>query len=321
MPQRERPRIASLLASATEIVASLGIEEQLIAISHECDYPAHVLDRPRVSRPRFDPHGMDSGAIDRAVRQAMLEHGSAYELDGEGLARLAPQLILTQAVCEVCAVPTLSVQETVAARNLAAQVLSLDAHTLEDILLSIDQVGRAAGVPERASVLVASLRRRLDHVRRSVLHRPRPRTLALEWLDPPFVPGHWVPEQIEIAGGTCVAGEVARPSTEVSWDALARLDPDVLLIMPCGYGLDDANADADRQADALHRIAPRAIAAGRAYALDGSSYFNRSGPRAIAGVELLATLLQPGSLRVATEHAAATWLGPAGSVVAKSGSA
>ena len=286
-------RIASMLASATEIVAALGLESQLVAISHECDHPAHVLDRPRASRPRFDPGGLDSGAIDRAVRKAMLEHGSVYAVDGELLARLRPTLVLTQAVCDVCAVPTAGVREVLRDHGIAADVLSLDAHTLEDILESVVLVGRAAGVPDRAAALADVLRARLDRVREVVRDRPRPRVLAIEWLDPPFTPGHWVPAMVELAGGRNLAGTAGGRSRETTWDALADLDPDVLILMPCGFGLDASVRDADAHARWLGDTASRAIREGRAFAVDGSALFNRSGPRVVDGVELLGALLHP----------------------------
>jgi iron complex transport system substrate-binding protein len=291
--RKPAPRIASLLASGTEIVVELGLEEQLVAISHECDYPPRVLDRPRVSRPRFEPQGLTSGELDAAVRAAMAEHGSVYLIDDGMIGSLAPDLILAQAVCEVCAVPTFGVAEVVARNGLAAEVLSLDAHTIAEVLESILAVGAAAGVAHRAGAFVAMLRARLDRVRRRIADAGHQRVLAIEWFDPPFVPGHWVPEMIEIAGGECLAGEAGRPSRQVTWNELAGLDPDVLLLMPCGYDLETTRADAGRFADRLTAAAPRAIAAGRAFVVDGSSYFNRSGPRVIDGVEILAGLLHP----------------------------
>lgn len=286
-------RIVSLLASGTEIVDALGLGERLVGISHECDHPAGLMDRPRVSRPRFDPAGLDSGAIDRAVRATMEEHGSVYAVDAERLAELRPSLILTQAVCEVCAVPTAGVRETVGRLGLDAEVLSLDAHTLEDILGTIREVAGAAGVPERGDAAADRLAARIRRVEQAVDGARRPRVLAIEWLDPPFTPGHWVPEMIAAAGGDCLAGEAGARSLETTWDALTGLDPDVLLIMPCGYGLDASVADADRHARRLAAVAPRAIEQGRAWVVDGSSYFNRSGPRAVDGVEILAGLLHP----------------------------
>ncbi|HUG40570.1 MAG TPA: ABC transporter substrate-binding protein [Longimicrobiales bacterium] len=300
-------RIVSLLASGTEIVDALELGDRLVGISHECDYPATLLDRPRVSRPRFDPEGLDSGAIDRAVRQAMAEHGSVYQVDAERLAGLRPSLILTQAVCAVCAVATPGVRETVGRLGLEADVLSLDAHTLADILGTVRQVAAAAGVAGRGDAVAGELARRLGRVREAVEGARRPRVLALEWLDPPFTPGHWVPEMIMAAGGECLAGEAGERSMETAWEALAGLDPDVLLIMPCGYGLDASIRDADRHAAALAGVAPRATREGRAYVVDGSSYFNRSGPRAVDGVAILAGLLHADRWPAPSGDVAAVW--------------
>ena len=300
-------RIVSLLASGTEIVDALALGELLVGISHECDYPASLLDRPRVSRPRFDPEGLDSGAIDRAVRAAMAEHGSVYQVDSDVLAELRPSLILTQAVCEVCAVPTPGVRETVGRLGLDAEVLSLDAHTMADILGTVREVGRAAGAPERGERVAASLAERLGRVRDAVAGAERPRVLAIEWLDPPFTPGHWVPEMIDTAGGDCIVGKAGARSEETTWEALRGLDPDVLLIMPCGYGLTASIADADAHAERLAAVGSRAIDEGRAYVVDGSSYLNRSGPRAVDGVEILAGLLHPDRWGAPPPDAATAW--------------
>ncbi|MFN2397337.1 MAG: ABC transporter substrate-binding protein [Gemmatimonadaceae bacterium] len=286
-------RIASLLASATEIVAALGLAEQLVGISHECDYPADILDRPRLSRPRFDPAGLTSAAIDTQVRQAMKEHGSVYVIDAERLAAVRPDLILTQAVCEVCAVPTVSAQEAAEQLNYAPKILSLDSHDLGGIHDTVLQVGRAAGVEPRAQEYVTWMTERVAAVRVRVANRRLPRVLALEWLDPPFLPGHWVPEMIEAAGGTNICGRAGERSREVNWSALAGCDPDVLVIMPCGFGLEASLADASRHAAALRALAGRAIESRRAFVVDGSSYFNRSGPRVVDGIEILAALFHP----------------------------
>lgn len=286
-------RIASLLASATEMVYGLGLGDQLVAISHECDYPPEALDRPRVSRPRFDPAGLPSGAIDAAVRQAMTQHGAVYQLDEARLRAARPDLILAQAVCEVCAVPTSLAEQAAQVLGNGVRVVSLDAHTVTDIFEAIRVVATVTGVPDRAERLVASLERRLARVRQATDGAERPAVLAVEWLDPPFVPGHWVPEMIELAGGRCVTGTPGRPSRQVSWDELAGLDPDVLVVMPCGFGLERSRAEAEAHAAELARVAPRAIEAGRAFVVDGSSYFNRSGPRVVDGIEILAALLHP----------------------------
>jgi iron complex transport system substrate-binding protein len=303
-------RIVSLLASATETVALLGLGDRLVAISHECDYPPELMDRPRASRTRFDTDQMASGDIDRAVREAMAAHGSVYAIDEQLLRQLQPDLILTQDLCEVCAVPLAGVHEVVEACGIGATVLALDAHTIEDILGSIIDVGTAAGVPERARAAVDDLRRRLLQVEAAVNGAARPSVLGVEWFDPLFSPGHWVPEMIERAGGVNLLGTPGGRSIQTDWDAVGSLDPDVLVVMPCGYGLQQSMEEADRFADRLLAIAPRAIAAGRAWVVDGSSYFNRSGPRAIDGVEILAGLLHPDRWSAPAPQAAMAWQPP-----------
>jgi iron complex transport system substrate-binding protein len=300
-------RIVSLLASATEIVCALGLEDRLVGISHECDHPPEVLDRPRVSRPRFDPGGLDSGQVDEAVRRAMAEHGSVYEIDGDRLEELEPDLVLTQAVCEVCAVPTAGVREVVDDRGLDARVVSLDAHSLAEILASVAAVGRAAGEVARAERLRDGLDDRLRAVGEAVADAERPRVLAVEWLDPPFAPGHWVPEMVRLAGGRNLLGEPKARSREVAWEAMEELDPDALVVMPCGYGLQEARADADRHADRLAGVARRAVEEERAWVVDASSYFNRSGPRVVDGVEILGGLLHPDRLPEPPPGTAARW--------------
>lgn len=286
-------RIASLLASATEIVCALGLEDRLVAISHECDFPPRVLDRPRVTRARFDPDGLDGAGVDRAVRAALAAHGSVYQVDQPRLREAAPDLILTQGVCEVCAVPTGLAVEAACALDHEARVLSLDAHSVDGIMTSVLQVGEATGARAAAGRVVAGLRERMEAVRRSVLGAPRPRVLAVEWLDPLFVPGHWVPEMVGLAGGEMLLGAAERRSAAVPWERAVDLDPDVLIVMPCGYDLDRARAEADGHAVRLRAAAPRAVAEGRAWAVDGSAYFNRSGPRVADGVEILGRLLHP----------------------------
>lgn len=286
-------RIASLLASGTEIAWALGLGDDIVAISHECDYPPEVLDRPRVTRPRFDLTGLNSGEVDAAVREAMAASGSVYMIDGDELNRLKPDLLLTQAVCDVCAVPASDAEAVVKQLGRETAVLSLDAHTIDGILDTISQVGEATGTPEKAEQFMVELAVRLDRVREQVAGLSRPTVLGIEWLDPPFMPGHWVPEMIEIAGGSNLKGSTGQRSVEVEWTDLNGLDPDVLLIMPCGYDLEAARHDADRHADRLRKAAPRAISEGHAFVVDASSYFNRSGPRVVDGVEILAALLHP----------------------------
>jgi iron complex transport system substrate-binding protein len=285
-------RIASLLSSATEIVYALGLQDRLAAISHECDWPPEALRLPRLSRSRFDPAGLTSGEIDAAVRRCMAEHGSVYEIDVDALRAARPDVILTQAVCEVCAVPTGSVHEAVAALPWRPEVVSLDAHTLEGILATVAQVAEAAGEPRRGEETAARLRARIDGVREAVAGRARPRVLALEWLDPPFAPGHWIPEMIHAAGGECLVGAAGERSVEIPWTRAAGLDPERLLLLPCGYAMDAARADADAARAHLRALAAPAIDGGRA-AVGDSAYFSRSGPRVVEGIESLAAWLHP----------------------------
>lgn len=286
-------RIVSLLASGTEIVAALDLDRNLVGISHECDYPPSVTDRPRVSHPRFDPAGLASEAIDAAVRETMERAGAVYRLDTDLLRELAPDLLIAQAVCEVCAVPTSLARDAAEALGGDVRVVSLDSHTVEDVLHSIELVGEAAGVADRAASLGQRLRGRLSRVTERVRRLSRPTVLALEWLAPPFVPGHWTPEMVELAGGTNLLASAWVPSRQVTWSDMDALDPDVLLVLPCGYDLAAARADADRHAMQLVAAAPRAVERGNAWVLDGSAYFNRSGPRMVDGLEVLAAILHP----------------------------
>jgi iron complex transport system substrate-binding protein len=302
-------RIVSLLGSATEIVFELGLQAHLVAISHECDHPPEALELPRVSRPRFDPAGLTSGEIDAAVRSSMEEFGSVYEVDVEALRRLKPDLVLTQAVCEVCAVPTGSVEEAVAGLAGHVRVASLDAHTVEGIFATLHQVADAAGAPRRGDEAASRLQARLDQVAAAVAGEPAPRVLLLEWLDPPFAPGHWVPEMVELAGGRNLLGDPGLRSVQVSPEEVAGLDPDYLLIEPCGFDLDRAAEDADRHREWLDSIGGRAISDGRAWLLH-SAWFSRSGPRIVEGVEALAAILHPGAVPdLSFEGRARAWPG------------
>jgi len=274
-------RIVSLLPSATEIVWALGLEDRLVGISHSCDYPESVTDRPRLSRPRHNLAGLSSGEIDAAVRAALRDYGSVYEIDVAGIEALAPDLILTQGICDVCAVPV----SQVIVSSVGIQILTLDAHDLAAIFASIRDVGSATGVLERAERLIVDMQRRIAAVRGTVAGRPRPRVLALEWLDPPYVPGHWVPELVAAAGGDLLAGTARRPSYRMDWPELRRLDPEVVLIMPCGFNLEETRREAERYADQLQGLG------GRAHLLDASSYFSRSGPRVVDGLEILASAI------------------------------
>jgi iron complex transport system substrate-binding protein len=270
-----------LLPSATEVVCALGLEARLVGISHSCDYPESIRGLPRLSRPRTNLDGLSSGEIDEAIRAALRDYGSVYAIDLEAIRALKPDLILTQGICDVCAVPESQVIDA----SLGATVLTLDAHDLAAIFSSIREIGSATGLPDRAEQLVAGMQRRIAAVQARVSGRPRPRVLALEWLDPPYAPGHWVPELIDLAGGELLAGTARRPSYAMDWSELAALHPDVLLIMPCGFSLEETRRDAARHDQQLRALG------GRMHLLDASSYFSRSGPRVVDGLEILTSTI------------------------------
>ena len=243
-----------------------------------------MSDRPRLSRPRYNIDGLSSGEIDAAVRAALRDYGSVYEIDVAAINALHPDLMLTQGICDVCAVPESQVIESF---GVGTQILSLDAHDLSAIFQSIRAVGSATGAVSRADALIARMQTRIDTVRKRVGDRPRPRVLALEWLDPPYVPGHWVPELIGLAGGDLVAGTARRPSYRMEWSDLRALQPDVVLIMPCGFNLEETRREAARHDEPLRMLG------GRQQLLDASSYFSRSGPRVVDGLEILASTIFP----------------------------
>ena len=217
------------------------------------------------------------------MRAALRDYGSVYEIDVDGINALEPDLILTQGICDVCAVPEKQVEDL----GLGARVLSLDAHDLAAIFASICEVGAATGASEQADRLVARMRERIAAVRERVADRPRPRVLALEWLDPPYVPGHWVPELVAAAGGQLLAGSARRPSYRMEWADLQGLEPDVLLVMPCGFNLEESQREAIRHKQQLRGVG------GRVQLLDASAYYSRSGPRVIDGLEILASAIFP----------------------------
>jgi iron complex transport system substrate-binding protein len=277
-------RIASLVPSATEMLFAVGLGESVVGVTHECDWPPAAAELPHLTATVL-PESLDPGEIDAAVKQTIGEGRVLYTLDEELLAELAPDLIVTQAVCEVCAVSYDDVVAVAARLPNRPQVLQQDPSTLGEVLDDVTRLGVAAGIEEQAGQVRADLERRLDAVRAAVEGAPRPRVLALEWLDPPFLGGHWIPEMIEIAGGEDVVGRSGDKSPQVTWEDLADLDPDVIVSMPCGWYLDES-----RTQTLAHRDRLEPLGADRTFAVDAASSFSRPGPRLIDGVELLAHL-------------------------------
>jgi iron complex transport system substrate-binding protein len=289
-------RIASLVPSATEMLFALGLGDQVVAVTHECDYPLEAPGKPHLTRslvPTYSPAtktatGFSAGEIDAEVRRLTGEGRHLYALDEAALAELGVDLIVTQALCEVCAVSYDDVVAVAARLPGRPRVLSLDPIHLGEVLYDLHRLGEATGTTDRAEELRNELGHRLDAVRSAVEGVDRPRVLPLEWLDPPFTGGHWVPEMIEIAGGEpllCVRGGKC---PTVQWDEIQASHPDVVVAMPCGWDAQQARAEVEAHASEL-----AATGAERLWAVDGAASFSRPGPRLVDGTELLAHLLHP----------------------------
>jgi len=280
-------RIASLVPSATEMLFALGLGDQVVAVTHECDYPPEAAGKRHLTRSLV-PEGLSAGEIDAEVRRLTGEGRHLYELDEPALAELEVDLIVTQAVCEVCAVSYDDVVAVASRLPSRPQVISLDPSNLEEVLADIPRLGEATGAADRAAALRDGLELRLDEVRRAVAGAPRPSVLALEWLDPPFIGGHWVPEMIEIAGGTDALGVAGAKSRTAEWDEIAAAAADVVVAMPCGWDAARARSEVD-----AHAAEVAAIGAERIWTVDAAASFSRPGPRLVEGTELLAHLLHP----------------------------
>jgi iron complex transport system substrate-binding protein len=283
-------RIVSLVPSATEILFALGLGDEVIAVTHECDFPPEARDLPMVTRDLLPPD-LTPGQVDAAVRARTDQGEAIYELDAELLQELEPDLIVTQALCAVCAVSIDDVRAIAEQLETRPQVISLDPHTLGEVLGDVRTLAEATGRRDAGVALIEDAAARIDRVRLAVRDRERPRVAALEWLDPVYVAGHWTPQLIEYAGGIDVLGMPGEHSERMAWEEVAAAEPDVVVVMPCGYDAARAYAEA---LDYGTRLA--ALGAGRVAAVDAAAYFSRPGPRLIDGMELLARLLQPGAL-------------------------
>lgn len=291
-------RIVSLLPSATEIVCAIGLGDELVGVTHECDFPPEVAGLPVMTRSVHDLSASSSRDIHRLVTASMHGGSSLYALDEAALAAAAPDLILTQELCRVCAVSYREVNDVARAIDADITVISLEPTSIEGILNTITTVGAMAEAEDAAVDLVESLRERLGAVEQKVQARRdaggrSPRAVALEWLDPPFAAGHWVPEQIRRAGGWEVLGSDGERSRQTTWDAVSEVDPEMLLLMPCGLHLPETLETwaATRRPPGYANLA--AVRRGRVFALDGSAYFSRPGPRVIDGIEMLAEIFDP----------------------------
>ena len=285
-------RIVSLLPSATEILFAVGAGERVVAVTHECDHPPAASALPRVTASVLPTEGASAAEIDRHIRGALHQGSSIYALDATLLQALAPDLIVTQELCEVCAVSYRDVQQAVRSLPGSVPVLSLEPGSLDDIAATILAVGRAAGGEPRAGQVVAAMRERIGVVTAMAPPDPRPVVVCLEWTDPLMAGGHWVPEMVALAGGVDPLGRPGVPSHEVAWSQVVDARPDVIVLMPCGFGLGRTLALAGDVTERAGFDELPAAAAGRIVAVDGSSYFNRPGPRIVTGLEILAAAVR-----------------------------
>ncbi len=300
-------RIVSLLPSATEIVCALGLEENLVGITHECDFPPRISDRPHLTASRISHETMSSAEIDHAVRRQLDGHGSIYNLDEQLLQQLNPDLIITQELCEVCAVAYKQVEKAAKMYVADAKVVSLEPNTIADIFENIKLIGEICGASEKAEEVVGNLQNRLDNLRqriqkdfekernpKSKIQNPKSkRVFMLEWLEPPFAPGHWTPEQVEIAGGNCVLGEAGKKSVTTTYAEVYESKPEIMVLVPCGYRTEDILRQLENTVFPRNWREIPAIAGGEVWALDASAYFSRPAPRVVDGAEILAKIFHP----------------------------
>lgn len=287
-------RICSFLPSGTEIVYALGLGESLNAVSHECDYPAGALAKPKVVRSKFDADKLSSHEIDRLVTEMYQRGERIYEVDEDVLRDAAPDLVLTQELCDVCAVSYEDVRHAASRLAYPPNVVSLDPASIGNMLDDIQMVGDLCGVPDAASAFVTRLNERIDAVRSRVSAAvSTPRIACIEWLEPLIVAGHWIPQMVELAGGVDALAKPGEPSRRITMEELAESEPDALLLMPCG--MDEIRAREEFEAldnpDEWRKLP--AVANGRAYFVDSGSYFSRSGPRLVDGLEQMAQIIHP----------------------------
>ncbi len=286
-------RVVSLLPSATELIHFVGAGDSLVGVTHECDYPPSVETLPKLTSTPIDHHSMTSTEIDAAIGEHLTDAGSIYALDAELLEELEPDLVLTQSLCDVCAVSLTIVEQAAKRLPKVPRVLSMNPTSLREVLDATVEVGEAVGRGTEVRERVASLRERLTRLEEATVGLPRPRVGCIEWLDPPFSAGHWVPEMVHIAGGEeFLAGE-GEPSARLAWDEVFEAAPEVLVLMPCGFDTARTVEEARALPDRPGWSDLPAVREGRVWAVDANSYFSRPAPRLVEGVELLARILHP----------------------------
>jgi len=288
-------RIITTLPSATEIVALLGLEDKLVGITHECDYPPEIRSKPVVMESVFDSNQMTSREIDDSVLERVNQGKSIYTIDEQLLRSLAPDLIITQELCEVCATPLREVSKTIANLNPKPRILSLNPHNLDEVLQDIIRVGRATGTLEQAKKIVTRLESRVDNVKDKCIGSSVERlsVFCLEWLDPVYCSGDWMPELVKYAGGNEILGKFGEPSTVVEWEDVLKIDPEVIFVSVCGYDVRRTLSEISTLTEKKGWSDLRAVRNAKVFVLDSPSYYSRSGPRLVDGLEIMAFLLHP----------------------------
>jgi iron complex transport system substrate-binding protein len=297
------PRVVSLIASATEIVCALGLEEHLVGRSHECDFPESVKRLPVCTAPKFDVH-VSSAEIDRRVKAVLQDATSVYRVDVNVLKELRPDVIVTQSQCEVCAVSLCDVEEAVGGwLGFRPQLVSLEPNCLADLWADIGRVADALGAFERGAALIGQLRRRIADIADRARALPdRPMVACLEWLDPLMAAGNWMPELVDLAGGVNLFGTAGRHAPWMTWEELRGRDPEVIVALPCGLDLERTRAEMAGLTARPGWPELRAVRAGRVYVTDGNQFFNRPGPRLVESLEILAEILHPGVFHFGHQH-------------------
>ncbi|HET6780921.1 MAG TPA: cobalamin-binding protein [bacterium] len=285
-------RIASLLPSATEMVCALGLADELVAISHDCDYPQQIAGTPVLSQA-IVTSTLPSGEIEARIRREVHRGNSVYHLDAEQLADLRPELILTQELCSVCAPSYTLVKQAAKVLDADTKIVSLEPLGLVDILDNLLLVGELTGRRAQADTIVWDLRERIDRVRDAFAGLPKPRVVCIEWLEPLYVAGHWIPEMVDIAGGIDLLGRTRAPSYMVSWEDVVAAEPEILVVMPCGFDIARTREEAHLLTDRPGWQRLPAVQGKQVYLTDATSYLNRPGPRIVTGLEILAAILHP----------------------------
>jgi iron complex transport system substrate-binding protein len=286
-------RICSLLPSATEILYALGLGDCVLGVTHECDYPPEAATKPALIRPRVDPHASPA-ELDEQVRELVMRGESLYAVDDALLRRLNPDLIVTQDLCHVCAASPDDLATALTRFDRMPRVLSLSPHTIADVWDDIRKIGQATSRIEQADELVKGLKTRVSAIEKIAATVPeQPRVVCLEWLDPPYMGGHWVPQMVSRAGGRDMLGQPGEPSFRVPWNRILEAQPDVAVVMPCGYNVQRTVAEFKKLALPQGWFDLPAVKNGRVFAVDANSYFSRSGPRVADGIALLASLFHP----------------------------